>query len=735
MRILFALAALLGLLVAWAGGEGCALCGRAHTAAVKHPEMHLLSFPSLIQDPQLTDVQHYDLTLEVIPSSRTLVGSCVMTVKVLQPTLNAFRFRLRDNFLITGLRLDGRPIAFVRESITTVRAEFDRTYTQNEVFQLQVDYEGVPVSRGFGSIEFTTRSSGAVIVATLSQPYYAYTWWPAKDENTDKATLTFTLITPSNMFAVANGMLQSIEDLPNNRRRYRYQHNYPIVPYLVAFAATNYQHWSRSFSYNGQTMPVDFYIYPESNTASNRAAWELCIPMLRVFSDLYGVYPFIQERYGIYQFQFGGGMEHQTMSGQGGFGESLTAHELAHQWWGDMVTCATWNDIWLNEGFATYSEALWQEYKNGSSDPNALRTAMLNRRPSSLNGSVYRYDTSSVNAIFDSNFAYRKGAWVLHGLRWILGTERFFELLARYRQRYAYSHATTADFQAVAEEVWGDTLDWFFQPWVYGRGAPSYNWGWTTTAVNGKTYLLMSLRQTQQSSYGLYTMPIGVRATIGSQTQELRLWNSAQTQHYVVPVSDPVSSLAFDPDEWILKGSSTQESYRPGPPVIVEMNPAPGMVSDRVNQVDLYFQTPVQISPSQIQLTGASQGAISFEFAYDANARRVRLTLNEPLKPDAYTLRVAPSVTATDSGMALDGEYSGQLPTGDGVPGGEAVLSLRVLASNGDVNGDGCVDDADLLTVLFAFGATGARAEDVNGDDQVDDADLLTVLFAFGQGC
>ncbi|OYT73770.1 MAG: hypothetical protein CFK49_09725 [Armatimonadetes bacterium JP3_11] len=735
MRILFALAALLGLLVAWAGGEGCALCGRAHTVAVKHPEMHLLSFPSLIQDPQLTDVQHYDLTLEVIPSSRTLVGSCVMTVKVLQPTLNAFRFRLRDNFLITGLRLDGRPIAFVRESITTVRAEFDRTYTQNEVFQLQVDYEGVPVSRGFGSIEFTTRSSGAVIVATLSQPYYAYTWWPAKDENTDKATLTFTLITPSNMFAVANGMLQSIEDLPNNRRRYRYQHNYPIVPYLVAFAATNYQHWSRSFSYNGQTMPVDFYIYPESNTASNRAAWELCIPMLRVFSDLYGVYPFIQERYGIYQFQFGGGMEHQTMSGQGGFGESLTAHELAHQWWGDMVTCATWNDIWLNEGFATYSEALWQEYKNGSSDPNALRTAMLNRRPSSLNGSVYRYDTSSVNAIFDSNFAYRKGAWVLHGLRWILGTERFFELLARYRQRYAYSHATTADFQAVAEEVWGDTLDWFFQPWVYGRGAPSYNWGWTTTAVNGKTYLLMSLRQTQQSSYGLYTMPIGVRATIGSQTQELRLWNSAQTQHYVVPVSDPVSSLAFDPDEWILKGSSTQESYRPGPPVIVEMNPAPGMVSDRVNQVDLYFQTPVQISPSQIQLTGASQGAISFEFAYDANARRVRLTLNEPLKPDAYTLRVAPSVTATDSGMALDGEYSGQLPTGDGVPGGEAVLSLRVLASNGDVNGDGCVDDADLLTVLFAFGATGARAEDVNGDDQVDDADLLTVLFAFGQGC
>jgi aminopeptidase N len=723
------------ILFAWAGGEGCALCGRAHTAAVKHLEVALPSFPPLVQDPQFTDVQHYDLTLEVVPSTQTLIGSCVMRVKVLQPTLSAFRFRLRENFLITGLQLDGRPISFIRESITTVRAEFDRPYTQNEVFELRVNYQGVPVSRGFGSIEFTTRSSGAVIVATLSEPYYAYTWWPAKDENTDKATLTFTLITPRDMFAVANGMLIETADLPNNRRRYRYEHTYPIAPYLIAFAATNYQSWSRTFTYNGRTMPVDFYIYPENNTAANRAAWERCIPMLQVFSDLFGEYPFMRERYGIYQFQFGGGMEHQTMSGQGGFGESLTAHELAHQWWGDMITCATWNDIWLNEGFATYSEALWEEFRNGASDFVALRNAMLSRRPTRLDGSVYRYDTSSVNAIFSSNFAYRKGAWVLHQLRWVLGTERFFELLARYRQRYAYSHATTADFQAVAEELWGGSMDWFFQPWVYGIGAPTYAWGWTTTRVNNKDYLLLSIRQTQQSSYGIYTMPIGLRAQIGSRSQDLRIWNSAPTQYYVLPVSGAVSNLAFDPDEWILKGGSDAETYRPGPPVIVEMNPAPGLATQPVSQIDLYFQTPVQINSAQVQLTGATQGAVGVSFAYDANARRARLTLAQPLKPDAYTVRIAPTVTATNSGLALDGEYFGQLPTGDGVPGGEAVLPLRVLAANGDINGDGCVDDADLLAVLFAFGTQGARPEDANGDNLVDDADLLLVLFAFGSGC
>ena len=537
------------------------------------------------------------------------------------------------------------------------------------------------------------------------------------------------------MVAVANGMLTETADLPNNRRRYRYEHTYPIAPYLVAFAATNYQSWSRTFTYNGRTIPVDFYIYPESNTAANRAAWERCIPMLRVFSDLFGEYPFMRERYGIYQFQFSGGMEHQTMSGQGGFGESLTAHELAHQWWGDMITCATWNDIWLNEGFATYSEALWEEFKNGASDPAALRAAMRNRRPSSLGGSVYRYNADDINSIFNQDFAYRKGAWVLHQLRWVLGTERFFELLARYRQRYAYRHATTADFQAVAEELWGGAMNWFFQPWVYGVGAPTYNWGWTTTRVNNKDYLLLSIRQTQSNSYGLYTMPIGLRAQVSNQTQNLRLWNSAATQYYVIPMSGTVSNLAFDPDEWILKGGATQETYRPGPPVIVEMNPAPGLATQPVSQIDLYFQTPVQINSAQVQLVGVTRGAVSARFNYDANARRVRLTLDEPLKPDAYTIRVAPTVTATNSGLALDGEYFGQLPTGDGLPGGEAVLPLRVLAANGDIDGNGCVNDSDLLAVLFAFGTQGERPEDVNGDNTVNDSDLLVILFAFGSGC
>ncbi len=722
-------------LTLWAG-ERYEYCSRAYSSAPLTAETFPIWEPtSLLQDPNLTDVQHYDLTLEVRPSTQEVIGTCVMTVVVKQPTLNAFRFRLRENLLITGVWLDGRPISFTREGITTVRADFDRPYAMNETFQLRVDYQGTPVSRGFGSFNFTTRSSGAVIVWTLSEPWYAYTWWPAKDENTDKATLTFSIIVPSSMVVAANGVLQGVDNLPNNRLRYRYRHDYPITVYLVAFAATNYNTWSRTFTYNGSTMPVVFYIYPENDTSSNRAAWERCIPMLGTFSDLFGLYPFFNEKYGIYQFPFGGGMEHQTMTGQGGFGESLTAHELAHQWWGDMVTCATWHDIWLNEGFATYCEALWEEFKPGSSGFPALKAAMQARRPSSVNGSVYRYDISDINQIFDSNFSYRKGAWVLHQLRWVLGDARFFDLLSRYRQRFEYNSATTEDFIAVAEEVYGASMRWFFDRWVYGVGAPSYRWGWSSTRVNNKDYLLLSIRQVQSSSYGIYTMPIGIRATIGSTNRDLRTWNSAATQYYVLPVNGTVSAVQFDPDEWILKVDATQEAYQPGPPVIVETEPPMGTLSQSPAQFKIYFQTEVQANAADFSLSGNTVGNIPLSFSYESANRRAVLTPAGSLKPDLYILRVRDTVRSASSGLALDGETFENLPTGDGIPGGEAALPFRLLAIGGDVDGSGCVDDGDLLRVLFAFGSTGALPEDTNGDNTVDDTDLLTVLFNFGNGC
>lgn len=719
------------------------LCGHSHSMAGTFEAGMLPNFARRFQDPERTDVLNYNLNIEIVLSPRNLIGNNTITARVLQDGVNFFRFRLRDNFTINALRLDGRNITFTREDIVVVRANFDRPYNTGETFNLYIEYSGVPVSRGFGSIEFTTRSSGAVIVATLSEPWYAYTWWPAKDENTDKALLTFSLTVPNTMRVAANGMQQGVDTLSGNRLRYRFQHTYPIVPYLVSFAATNYNTWSRTFTYQGNSMPVDFYIYPEAgnDTPGNRAAWELCIPMLGTFSDLYGLYPFFNERYGIYQFQFGGGMEHQTLSGQGGFGESLTAHELAHQWWGDMVTCATWHDIWLNEGFATYSEALWQEFKPGSSGFPALKAAMQNRRPSSVNGSVYRYDISSINTIFSSTFSYNKGAWVLHQLRHVVGTETFFNILAEYRRQYEYGSATTDQFIEVAEQVYGQDLNWFFDKWVYGTGALAYQWGWQSTTVNGKNYLLVSLNQTQSASFGTYAMPVDIRFNANGVRENRRIWNDALTQHYVLPTNGTASNVTLDEDEWLLKTGVTSANYSPGPPKIVETLPEPGAKREYgVSQVRVTFHTPVQAAAADFTVTGNRTGNQTFTYSYDNLNNTAILSFSDSLPLDSYTVQIRDTVRAVNSNQTLDGEinnplHPASLPSGDGIPGGTAQVRFFVLALNGDVNLDGCVDDEDLLTVLFSLGATGSTPEDVNGDGVVDDLDLLVILFNLGDGC
>ena len=222
-------------------------------------------------------------------------------------------------------------------------------------------------------------------------------------------------------------------------------------------------------------MPLKFFIFPEHNSARHRAAWLRCADMLTVYSDLFGVYPFVNEKYGMLEWDAGSAMEHQTMTsmfGIRGVGSSPTSS--SHQWWGDNVTCATWHDIWLNEGFATYCEALWYENQPGSPGEPYLHLYMSYRRPFDASGSVYVYLPISIDEIFNYNLSYLKGGWVLHMFRHVVGDQAFYDILAAYRAVYAGRTATTQDFEDVAEAVTGRDLSWFFQEWIYNPGTPVY---------------------------------------------------------------------------------------------------------------------------------------------------------------------------------------------------------------------------------------------------------------------
>ena len=620
-----------------------------------------------------TDVLHYQLELEAVPATRLLIGSNVMTVRAVADSVQRFRFRLASSYALTSVIVDGAPAAFSRLDAATVEVELGRSLAAGEEFRLRVDWQGVAPSGG--GIRFATHA-GEPIVWTLSQPWFAYTWWAAKDDNTDKATAELAFTVPAAMTAVSNGVLIAAETLPGSRRRFTWRTRYPTADYLISFAATNYRETTRTFSFAGTLMPVAVYLYPESDTPSQRSQAFASLDMLQVFSRLFGPYPFLEEKYGLYQWGVSGGMEHQTITGQGHFGESLTAHELAHQWWGDLVTCATWSDIWLNEGFATYSEALWEESKGGAA---ALAAAMQLRRPGRVDDSVFIPQPTSVGRIFSGDFSYRKAAWVVHMLRLVVGDEAFFEILAEWRQRFAFSAATTEQFRTVAEEVAGVELGWFFDQWVYGIGAPAYAWGWREVSAAGRHFVELFVEQTQPATWPVFTMPLPLRVGLGTAATTLTARNDARRQHLLLPAPAAVQAAELDPQRWVLATTLLPVPFPEGPPKLVVSTPTPGGTLAPGVPMRLTFHKAVVVRADDVAWSGPDGAAVSFDLTYDGATNTLVLSPRGAVVAGSHTVVIRDSVRDDAGGLALDGEIGAAgLPSGDGVPGGDAQLSFTV---------------------------------------------------------
>lgn len=693
-----------------------------------------------------TDVLHQNLDIEMVYSTDNIAGSNTMTVKSLKNGLTQFTIRLRSQFNVSTCQVDGTNC-----SISTPGANsygrtitLPRAYNAGEVFTVYIVYSGTAVSRGFGSIEFTT-INGQPGIFSLSEPYFSATWWPTKDgdfsqpgDNGDKFTMQLALTAPATYVTASNGVLQGVDTLSGSRKRYRWASNYPIAPYLVSIGSTAYNTWTLNYNYGTGSMPVQFYITPGSDTAGNRAAWGKCVDMLAAFRPVFGLYPFINEKYGMYEFVFGGGMEHQTITGQGTFAESVTAHELAHQWWGDNVTCKTWNHIWLNEGFASYGECIWEERKGGSSNMTALRSAINARKPSSVAGTVYVSDVSDINTIFSSTNSYNKGAWLVHMLRGVMGDTDFFAGLANYRAKREGGAATSEDLIDDLEEVAGYDMSWFLNQWVYSPGAPAYQYGWQTANINGQNYLRLYVNQNQSASYPVYTMPIEVRVN----GVDYRVWNDAKTEHFVIPIHTAATSVSLDPDDWILQTGKSSVTYVVGPPKIVQATPALGAEIDGdapPAALTVTFSENVNANASHFTLTGPS-GTVATTFAYSASNFTATLTPASALEPGTYTVQVSDLLTNT-SGRRLDGEIAdgaspASLPSGDGLANGSASWTFTITDTScpSDFDGSGFVDIEDYSAFVQAF-ELGDENADYDGSGFVDIEDFSAFVTDFEAGC
>ncbi len=502
------------------------------------------------------DVESYTIDLQVSLSPDRVDGTVLIEARSLTAGLTSMVVGLHSQLGITSIATGVIPLSYSRAG-GAVTITLDRPYAVGELIQVAITYGGTPPITGFGgqAFDFDSHSTGPII-SSLSEDEFATAWWPCVDVPSDKAIVSMDLTVPAGLVGVSNGVLAGTVSGPGTET-FQWRHAHPISTYLVSVAISNYVMLGDTYTpvTGGPDMPVQHWVYPQlaANAAQDFIA---TVPMLEFFSSTFGEYPYVNEKYGHALFTFGGAMEHPTVSSYGAGlirGDNLydwvVAHELAHQWFGDMVTLAGWPEIWLNEGFASYSEALWAEHLGGAP---ALRNWMLGVYDGPYCGTVY--DPEGGGCQLFGNTVYDKGAWVLHMLRGVVGDADFFQGVRDYVTGFAYSNASTQELRAVMEAASGRDLAGFFDRWVYQSGEPVYQWGWSAASTPAGWVTYVHIDQTQPGAP--FIMPIDLRIQSPSGGVTVTVESTGASQDFALPpVASQPTGVLFDPDLWILKTS------------------------------------------------------------------------------------------------------------------------------------------------------------------------------------
>lgn len=523
------------------------------------------------------DAKYYNCEWTVDPAVRFISG-VVTSHFVITAGTNSITYDLSNALTVDSILYHGTKINFTHSANNALQVQLPVSLSAGIKDSVSIFYKGVPPP---GNGYFTTSAhSGTPVMWTLSEPYGARTWWPCKDMLGDKAdSIRITIHNPVAYVSSSNGLPVS-ETINGTMRSITWVHKYPIVSYLVAFAVTNYVVANDVVSLPGNNMPLVMYAYPES-AAAFVAATTTAKFCLTNFTPLISNYPFIQERYAQTQFGYGGGMEHQTNSFIGVPNAGLVAHELAHQWFGDKVTCGSWSDLWLNEGFASYMELVYVELSNPANKINFLNSWRINIT-NLPGGSVYVLDTLNINRLFDARLTYRKGGYLAHMLRWVLGDSTFFRGVRRYLNdpQLAYKTARTADLQRNLEAESGLSLNEFFQDWIYNEGYPNYHAEWTHGTNNA---IRIKLNQTtSHPSVSFFEMPVPLLFRNSSQDTIIRVNHTRNGEIFTVNPGFVADTIIIDPELWLLsreKTSSKVASLPGSDQLLIYPNPVHGALT------------------------------------------------------------------------------------------------------------------------------------------------------------
>jgi len=440
---------------------------------------------NVIEKLNAYDVKFYFLDLEVDNISQYIEGCTTVLIETVNPDIDTIFLELTDSARVDSIHINDQPVSFTHSEnllhIPLLGPIIPETLISVTVFY-NVTNKNKDDNRG---VSTEIASFGKSVTWTLSEPFSSKSWFPCKqilDDKADSLYLFFTV--PDSVRVGSNGILTSISEMPGGKWRFEWKSYYPVAYYLISFAVADYMDYSFYVSMNvTDSVLIQNYIYNDSSFfTTNKESIDATSQILEVFNDHFGPYPFSSEKYGHCIAPIGGGMEHQTMTTLGNFSFLLVAHELAHQWFGDNVTCQNWQDVWINEGFASYCEFIALENLKTNQEVQEWLSEAFNLVVSEPDGSIYIPETDSANQsrIFNYRLSYRKGAYVIHMIRHELGDDQlFFDVLRTFQERYKDNVADINDFISVLEELSQKDFSAFFNQWYYGEGYPTLDFYWT----------------------------------------------------------------------------------------------------------------------------------------------------------------------------------------------------------------------------------------------------------------
>lgn len=519
------------------------------------------------------DVHFYHIEVEIAVDSMYISGKVTFLISSQIDGLNSLLVDLDQNLQIFSI---SSPVSSYTFDENILQLELENSYNTGDTLSFIIEYGGIPqMPGGYKGLRYESHDGGDPVIATLSTPYLAHSWWPCKDGTADKTdslyvdiTVKDTIIGGIPLIALSNGLLTNTTS-DGVMKTFEWKHYYPIVPYYVMAAISNYEHFQQFFELDDVSFPIDYYVFESHLEEAQEGVAEM-LDAMAFYSEIFGPYPFRNEKYGMTQLGYYGAIENQTNTITNNMSYdwlNVSVHELAHQWFADLITCENWHHGWVNEGFASYAEALYVEYRDGFE----AYQSYMNLFEFKQGGTLYLEDVSDPFSGVFRPIIYQKGAYALHMLRGVLGDEAFFEAIYQYatHEDLIYDLANTEDFQAVCEMVSGEDLEYFFEQWIYDERYPKYRYNYLTSASQTEVIL-----QQSQSALGwreVFSMPLDIYFEFqdGSDTL-VKVFNNEMEQHFAFDFGQEVMGMEVDPQSWVLSDITFDQNIIVGTKAIYE---------------------------------------------------------------------------------------------------------------------------------------------------------------------